>query len=169
MKRRFNYHKKLTLKIKRTILRVLVLNQSPISTIAQLARSSQDQKVALSGQFLYKHSAVITQTYSGYYLLYQRVLPINCLYGTSNLQDLPTLHPHLAISYMQCNNRHEGFIVYVLSATLFLFSKQCWFVFSYCKCRILCCPIVTTCIQQFHYSLIVNVCSVHQLLQLFSL
>ena len=36
-------------------------------------------------QAMYKHSAGITRTYSGYYLLYQRVLTTTCLYGTGNL------------------------------------------------------------------------------------
>ena len=36
-------------------------------------------------QAMYKRSAGITRTYSGYYLLYQRVLPTICLYGTGNL------------------------------------------------------------------------------------
>ena len=36
-------------------------------------------------QAMYKQSADITRTYSGYYSLYQRVLPTTCLYGTGNL------------------------------------------------------------------------------------
>ena len=44
-------------------------------------------------QAMYRGSVNITHTYGRYYPINHLLIPTTCLYGTDNLQDLPTLYP----------------------------------------------------------------------------